>query len=138
MQKRGWVVISLTMALMGLFVMGCAQSSSEQVSIASGEIVVKATEWKLEPATIRVEAGKPIKLVLRNEGKIEHNVTFPGITVGGKAVEVAAKPGETASLEFTPEKSGVYEMVCGLPAHKDAGMVGKIEVVAAGSAATAR
>lgn len=122
--------LGLGVALMSLVLAACGQSSGAPAAVSSGEITIKATEWKFEPAIISVEAGKPIKLVLRNDGKIEHNVHVTGLTVGGKELQLDAKTGETVSLEFTPDKSGTFELACTLPAHKDAGMVGKLVVQA--------
>jgi uncharacterized cupredoxin-like copper-binding protein len=123
--------LGLGVVLVGFVLAACGQSSGAPAPVSSGEITIKATEWKFEPANISVEAGKPIKLVLRNEGKIEHNVHVTGLTVGGNELQLQAKTGETVSLEFTPDKSGTFDLACTLPAHKDAGMVGKFEVVKA-------
>lgn len=131
MQKHMWFVPVLVLALMGLFLSACG-SSNQPAAVSSGEVTIKASEWKFEPSSIRVEAGKPIKLMLKNEGKIEHNITVPGI-ISGKELQLGAKAGESTTIEFTPDKAGVFELVCTLPAHKDAGMVGKLEIVSAGS-----
>ncbi|MBI4493153.1 MAG: cupredoxin domain-containing protein [Chloroflexi bacterium] len=138
MRKRDWLVLGPSLVLGSLLLAACAQGGGGQAAPASGELVVKASEWKFEPNTFRVDAGKPTKLVLRNMGKIEHDLTIPGLAAGGREVKLEAKAGETASVEFTADKPGVYEVACTLPAHKDAGMVAKVEVVAAQSASAGR
>lgn len=129
MQKLVRFAPSLVLVLFGLVMSACGSTSNQQAALASGEITVKTSEWKFEPSSIRVEAGKPIKLVLKNEGKIEHNVAVLGIMASGKELQLAAKAGESTTIEFTPDKAGVFELVCTLPGHKDAGMVGKLEIV---------
>ncbi len=131
MRKRNRLVLSMGFGLAALALAACSQGGGAGQAVASGEIVVKTSEWKFEPNTFRIEAGKPIKLVLNNAGMIEHDLAIAGFTPGGTEVQVAARPGEKASVEFTPDKPGVYEVVCTLPGHKSAGMVGKIEVIAA-------
>ncbi len=127
-----------TLAFLSLIILGslawagCGQASVP-AALASGEVIISAKEWQFEPSTVRLEAGKPIKLTLRNEGKIEHNAFIPGIGADGKDVQVGVKAGESSTVEFTPANSGTYEITCTLPAHKDAGMTGKVDVVASGA-----
>ncbi len=121
----------LALPLLVFLVSACG--GNQQASVSSGEVVIEAEEWKFAPSSIRVEAGKPVKLALKNSGKIEHNITVAGILADGKDLQLVAKAGESASLEFTPAKAGVYEVACTLPAHKESGMTGKIEIVTAGS-----
>lgn len=137
MHKQNRLVPSVALALASLLLAACTQSGGGQ-AVASGEMVVKTTEFKFEPSSFRVEAGKPIKLVLTNAGQIEHDLMISGLMPGGQELQVAAGAGEKASIEFAPDKPGVYEIVCTLPGHKSAGMVGKIEVVAARTADAGR
>lgn len=130
--EKGSLIAGLGTALAGLALIGCSQGGGA-APLISGEAVIEASEWRFAPGAFRVEAGKPIKLVLQNDGKIDHDVKLTGIVVGGKEVQVAARPGEKASIEFTAPQAGVYELVCTLPGHREAGMVGKVEVVAAGA-----
>ena len=128
MQKLS-LIAGLGAVAAGLALIGCSQGGGAAPLVA-GEAVLKASEWKFAPGAFRVEAGKPIKLVLQNDGKTDHDVKLTGLVVAGKEVQVAARPGEKASIEFTPAQAGVYEMTCTLPGHRESGMVGKVEVVA--------
>lgn len=133
MRRHSLTALLTGLALASFLLVGCGQSSGTPAAISSGEVIFKVAEWKFDPATVKVEAGKPIKLVLRNEGKIVHDLKIAGLTSGGKEVQLEAKPGESTSVQFTPEKAGVYEAICSLPGHKDSGMAGKFEVAAAGT-----
>ena len=128
MLKGKLMVAGLVLALSAVVLTACS-SSGGSTTAASGEITIRATEFKFEPASIKVTAGKPVTLILKNEGKVEHNIALAGV-VSGKDVQIDAKAGETARVEFTPDKTGVHELSCTLPAHKDAGMVIKLDVTA--------
>ena len=116
----------LVAALLG----GCGQAGGQAAPL-SQEVTIKTSEWKFDPGSFRVEAGKPNTIVLRNAGLIEHDLAIQVPSANGNDVRIAAGPGQSASTSFMPEKPGIYQFVCTLPGHKEAGMVGKVEVVAA-------
>lgn len=97
----------------------------------AGEVKVVATDLKFTPPTIQAKVGQALKVVLENNGVIEHDIAFPTVKADqpGASLKALAKPGQTATLEFTPTAKGSYEYVCTIPGHKEAGMKGKIDVV---------
>ena len=101
------------------------------VAKAATEVRVVATDLKFTPPTIQAKVGQPIKIVLENKGAIEHDIAFPTLKADqpGASLKALAKPGQTATLEFTPTAKGSYEYICTIPGHKEAGMKGKINVV---------
>ncbi len=52
----------------------------------------------------------------------------PAAAAGVPAVHVAAAPGASGSLEFTPLEAGEYEIFCSVPGHRAAGMVARLVV----------
>ena len=101
---------------------GCGGSKgNESASISSGEVVIKASEWKFEPGRISIRAGEPITLVLKNDGKTTHNVDFASL-----GIDLQAEPGQSKSITVTPNRTGEFEFACTLPGHRDSGMVGKL------------
>ncbi|GAB4320820.1 MAG: hypothetical protein Kow0010_00860 [Dehalococcoidia bacterium] len=110
------------------------------------EIVVHAQDvLRFDPAEIRVRAGQRVRLVLDNaESSALHDFTIEEIAAedvhaagathahqdegAHYAIHVAAEPGETATVEFTPTKPGTYEFLCTVPGHAAAGMVGTLIV----------
>ncbi len=94
------------------------------------DVKIVATDLKFTPATIQAKVGQPIKVVFENKGVIEHDLAFPALKTdkATTALKVAAKPGQTATLEFTPTAKGSYEYICTIPGHKEAGMKGVITV----------
>ena len=87
------------------------------------EINVDASEFKFEPATITAQVGQPVRVTVTNTGSLEH--TF---TVTELGVEEPLPVGQTIMVEFTPAQSGTLELVCTVPGHMEAGMVGTVTV----------
>ena len=98
-------------------------------------------EFSFRPATIHLTAGRPVRLVLVNQGQIAHQFetgylrTLP-VTIIGDALRVDAPgldvirldPGGTARLEFLPRGRGRYVFACTIEGHREAGMQGTLEV----------
>jgi len=77
------------------------------------------------PATIEVTAGQPVKLILMNDGAAPHNWQAE---LGREKLLVIAQPRQSASTSFTPQSPGTYRVVCTIPGHAEAGMVGTLAV----------
>lgn len=116
------------------------------------EVTVVATEFRLEPAVLTVPAGRPVRLTFANRGAVEHDWEAHGLTatdvrvisappnipqrLGDEVNQKAARgiphpmagPGQQMVIEFTPTTPGTYDIVCEVPGHKEAGMVGKLVV----------
>ena len=113
------------------------------------EILLAAVEgrpWRFEPSLLEIVVGQPVKLILINDGRAEHDIEVAGLEAegiqvlgvvthdGGHAqheadvVAAHAMPGTTASVIFTATEPGEYEFICTIPGHKEAGMVGRLIV----------
>ncbi len=133
--KRSTFVFILSIALaLALTACGGAASRAQQVQI-------ETTEFKFLPATIQVEAGKPVRLTLLNKGSVEHDLSVVEILLTGvktttdshghemsnmpiqPKLHVAAIAGKSSVIEFTPTRPGTYEVLCTVAGHKEAGMV---------------
>ena len=97
---------------------------------APAETKVVATDLKFTPPTLQGKVGQQLKVTFENKGVIEHDLTFPTMKAKepATALKAVAKPGQTATLEFTPTAAGAYEYICTIPGHKEAGMKGTINV----------
>lgn len=95
---------------------------------ASGQVVAIAeTEFKLDPSTISVKAGS-VTFQLEDKGQAPHDLH---IAPKGSSSEVGASQRITAggSTSFTVTlQPGVYDMWCGVPGHRQAGMQGTVTV----------
>ena len=106
------------------------------------EVIVKLTDaLKMEPATISVKAGVPVRFVVTNSGATDHEF-FLGDEAAqmGHGQEMSAMPGndghagiglkagETKTIEYTFAKAGPYLAGCHINGHYTAGMMATITV----------
>lgn len=85
------------------------------------EVTVVMTEFEFEPAQISIQAGQKTTITLQNRGAVEHNFTVRQVNV----VSPNVAPGQTARIELAAPR-GTYPVVCTVPGHEEAGMVGQI------------
>ncbi|HWQ85022.1 MAG TPA: cupredoxin domain-containing protein [Anaerolineales bacterium] len=126
------LIVGFALLASVLALAGCA-SGPEKISVTT-------TEFKFEPLTWEVSAGKEVELTLINTGTLEHEwvivnqgqeVTIPFDDDDEAKVywEMEAMAGETKVGTFTaPSEPGTYTIVCGTPAHLEAGMTGTLTV----------
>jgi uncharacterized cupredoxin-like copper-binding protein len=97
------------------------------------------------PAKWEAQAGEPIRIILVNKGKVDHELVIgtekeliahakemanPGAKGHHHTNEISAKPGQQAELVWAFKEPGQYAMACFEPGHYEAGMKGVINVVA--------
>jgi uncharacterized cupredoxin-like copper-binding protein len=97
-------------------------ATSPETTVAGMEITVTATEFVFDPDTLEVPAGVPVTITLINRGVVEHDFTIEEL-----GIDVLAQPGETVSETFTFE-AGEYHILCSIPGHHEAGMLGTLTV----------
>lgn len=145
MKSQFWgplVVGAVLAAVLGLT--ACASTTTG----SAREVTIKATDFRFEPASIQVPVGQSVRLILKNDGQVLHDVAVVGLEAemheekaeSGHAEEAGhdademmkvhadAAPGKAETIEFTPTKAGNYQLTCTLPGHKEAGMVGEMTV----------
>jgi uncharacterized cupredoxin-like copper-binding protein len=125
----GVVVIAVVLGISG-----CASSG------ASKSINVSTTDFKFAPTSWKVAKGQPVSLTITNKGQLQHEwvllkkgqtVTMPFDDDDEAKVfwEIEANPGESKTETFAaPTEAGTYTVVCGTPAHLEAGMAGTLVV----------
>ena len=125
-------------ALLTLGLSACGGSNA-----AKTDQSITLTDFAYSPSQLTVPAGKEITLDAANTGAVVHNFIIMnlGTTAGTEftaeddanvywKLEVPA--GGSTTTSFTaPSEPGEYEIVCSTPGHLQAGMVGKLIVVAA-------
>ena len=93
---------------------------------------------EIKPAKITVEAGKPVRFVISNDGALEHSF-FLGTDKEQKQREsgqgepgpdryVEVPPGETVTLLYTFPSEGRIIAGCVVPGHYSAGMKANITI----------
>ena len=123
-----------------------APSPSVSLTPSIKEVRIEVDDtMRFFPATWEAQAGEPIRIILINKGKVDHELVIgsekeiiahakemanPGTKGHHHTNEVSAKPGQQAELVWTFKNPGQYAMACFEPGHYESGMKGVINVVA--------
>jgi len=105
--------------------------------------ITAADDLRFHPAKIAVKRGETVRLVVRNAGKIDHELVlgtaeelaehaalmrkFPGME-HDEPNQMRVGPGETREIVWRFPRSGTVDFACLIPGHFDAGMKGKIKI----------
>lgn len=162
----------LASALMGLSMGALAHEGSDHKKKA-GPVTMEQKEWGIAgspkavkrtieigmsdsmhfaPEKFQVKQGEVVKFVLRNNGKLMHEmvigtrkvleehaalmVKFPNME-HDEPYMAHVKPGTTGQIIWNFNRPGEFDFACLINGHFQAGMVGKITVVAAAPVAAA-
>ncbi|MCX6025748.1 MAG: cupredoxin domain-containing protein [Chloroflexi bacterium] len=98
---------------------------------------VTLTEYKVEMSKTSLPAG-PVKFTITHEGSIVHEVVVEQsgamddpLEANGSVAEVEdLEPGATATLEWTIDTPGEYQLSCHLPGHFENGRITTFTVTA--------
>ena len=112
-----------------LVLAGCGGDDQPRRTVtapAGGELRVVAEEYSFDPAGVVVRGPGELRLRLRNEGSLAHNLKLmrDGRVVGGTPTFPG---GESRSARLTLEP-GEYELVCTVGDHAELGMKGTLRV----------
>jgi len=132
--KKSTPVIVLLLAL-SFILAACGAGGS---SGSSKSIDAKMSDFKFTPDTWTVPAGQEITLNLTNDGAVTHDWSLVLVPAGqtltdadksNSVAEFTLEPGKTEVVSFTaPADPGEYQVICAIPGHTEAGMVGKLIV----------
>ncbi len=86
---------------------------------------VFANEFGYETDTTEVGAGLPFSIQIRNDGVLEHDITFAGLE---DEFGIHVQPGESDIGTFSISETGEYVYYCTVPGHREAGMTGTLMV----------
>jgi len=128
-----------TLALF-LFLIAASLSACQE-NTPSTRIDLELSDFLINPDRLIVPAGSEISLHVSNTGSITHDFTVMeiGANVGDRYDqedqnnvywEIEVRSGETMTVQFlSPDEPGTYQIVCSMPGHVQAGMLGSLEVV---------
>jgi uncharacterized cupredoxin-like copper-binding protein len=95
------------------------------------------------PDSIRVKRGETIRFIVRNTGKVKHEMVLGTIKELKEHAELMRKfpemehadpnqvsvdPGMTGELVWQFTTAGTFDFACLVPGHFESGMVGKVRV----------
>ncbi len=110
MVKLKIVIPVVLLALVAAFVLyGINQAEATPQNVS---VTIVASDFKYEPATIKVKSGQQVHLTFKNLGTIMHDMELKELHDGTKA-----RPGKEALLNFTAPTPGVYKFACSIPGH---------------------
>ena len=90
-------------------------------------LAVTAKNVRFSPADITVRAGEWSAITFTNADPVVHDWMVEAIP----NLDTVARPGQTTTLRFVLDTPGTYEVVCSVPGHAEAGMVGTLTVLPA-------
>lgn len=100
---------------------------------------------RYNPSEIKVKRGETVRFAVTNSGKIDHELVLGTMKELKKHAELMRKhpgmkheeanmalvrPGETREIIWQFANAGTVDFACTIPGHLEAGMVGRVEVVA--------
>ena len=126
----------VTIIAMAWLIVACGGGGS---SGSTANLSVTATDFKFDPQAWTVTAGQSVTVQLKNDGSIQHQWALmkAGTTVtspfdaddeANVLFKLQAAPDETQTGTFTAPAAGTYTVVCGVPGHFEAGMLGTLTV----------
>ena len=119
MAKARTALTALALTTLALFSVACGgQRDAATVTLS---------EFTIKPKGVALRTGQPALLTIVNAGKIEHNLKLDPAVTDTFLPEIL-KPGERATVSFTPKTSGTFDYACTIPGHAPAGMTGAITV----------
>ena len=92
----------------------------------SRQVTVTASSFRFSNPDVTIRAGEWVVVTFTNDDPVIHDWSVEGIA----NVDVPARPGQTARLRFVIDKPGTYRILCTIPGHAEAGMVGTLVVTA--------
>lgn len=115
---------------------GCGGSESTPAATdpAPPAIVVIADEYSYRPAT--VSATMPLRVRLDNAGALAHTWTVMSRPISREVdlvrdlviAEATTEAGQSATIDLTGLDPGTYQVVCSIPGHISAGMLGELVI----------
>lgn len=106
-------------------------------------VEIAASEYRFSPARVSVRRGETIRFVVRNEGRLAHEMVlgsaaelkehaalmrrFPNME-HDEPNQVRVAPGKSGEIVWQFTRSGVVDFACLIPGHMEAGMTGAVKV----------
>src|SRR3989441_12168591 len=123
--RRG-IWLGTVVMLVAAFAAACGggqQGGGQPSGTPEGSAVaVSEKEWTIHFASSTMKPGK-VKLLIKNDGTIEHNFVIEGTSVDLEAIP----PGSTKEVTVDL-KPGTYNVLCTIAGHSEAGMKKTITV----------
>ena len=110
MNTEHWAVIVAGLGAIGWVNWYFLFAGRRGAAVATGDVGI-VVDGGYSPSTIRVKAGRPIRLVFdrRDNSSCSEEVVFPDF-----GIRKFLPTGERTTVEINPAKPGRYEFMCGM------------------------
>ena len=135
------IIVLFVVLIMGLLLAACGGGGGETATAPQPVSLSFAglDTFRYDPESASVAAGAPVTVNFTNEGALEHDwmLVDNGTDVNALTAEDALSAeahsgvlpaGESKTFTFTAPAAGTYQIVCTVPGHAPAGMVGTLTV----------
>src|SRR5439155_12059897 len=131
--RRSFAIFAVLAIVAAFGATACGGSDEEKTTpqgttqgTTSGAVSLEQDDFYFQPTTLSGEAGKPLQVALKNEGKTSHTFTIDSLNI-----DQTVKPDETMTVTVTPKAGGDLPFYCRF--HKASnGMQGTITVSGGG------
>ena len=101
-------------------------------------------DMRFRPDKLRIKRGETVRFVLKNEGRMPHEIVIGTQKVLDEHAALMRKfpdmehddpymahvaPGKTGEIVWLFNRAGEFDFACLIPGHYEAGMVGRIRVM---------
>lgn len=132
MRKQSTILLVI-LVVAALSLAACGSQAPAGTTVVN----VKLSDFKVEIDKTSIPAG-PVKFVIKNVGAVEHELVLEPAGTNDQPFEVSGKEseaediesGKSATLEWTIDTPGQYQLACHVPGHFEAGMVTTFTVTA--------
>ena len=100
-------------------------SGSDAGAQSAGSLVVKLSDFKIDPKDLKASDSGAVTFTVRNDGEATHALEIEGQGTEERTDDIA--PGETAKITVNL-KNGSYEWYCPIGGHRQLGMDGTVTV----------
>ena len=115
MRKQSMALLMVILALIALSLAACGG----QAASGPTEVHIKMSDFKFEMDKTSIPAG-PVKFIFENAGNEKHEAVLEPAGADDKPFEANGKesevedvmPGQTATLEWTIDEPGQYQLGC--------------------------
>lgn len=136
------LLVLLAVLVMGLLLAACGGGGGGDETTAPEPVSLTFAgldEFRYDPESASVAEGAPVTVTFNNQGALEHDwmLVADGTDLAALTAEDALMPeahsgvlpaGQSNTFTFTAPAAGTYQIVCTVPGHAAAGMVGTLTV----------
>ena len=120
------IIISIAIILFGAVInqLGLLNGlAGRETAVSNNAIHLNAKAMRFGMTELHVKAGEEVTLVLDNHDLYAHSFDIDGLDL-----HVEMNANGRSVIKFTATEPGTYNIYCGVPGHREAGMVSTLVV----------